>query len=46
VQPYDDNWDAEACEIRLDPTRFTPESLMGGEIVEPTWAAEIMAEYW
>ena len=29
AQPDDDYWDAETCEIRLDPARFTPESLMG-----------------
>lgn len=29
AEPDDDNWDAETCEIRLDPSRFTPDSLIG-----------------
>jgi len=29
VEPDDDGWDAEVCEIRLDPDRFEPSSLAG-----------------
>lgn len=29
VVPEDDGWDAETCEIRLDPARFEPSALAG-----------------
>ena len=29
AEPTDDGWDAEACEIALDPQRFTPDALAG-----------------
>jgi tRNA-Thr(GGU) m(6)t(6)A37 methyltransferase TsaA len=29
VEPDDDHWDSDVCEIRLDPQRFAAESLLG-----------------
>jgi len=31
VEPLDDNWDAETCDIELDTKRFTAEALTGLE---------------